>query len=296
MSIDGPKSLEHALELLSRTPMPILAGGTDFFPALRDAAAPDKLLDVSRLQALRGIQRTATGWRLGAATTWSEIIREPLPPVFNTLKEAAREVGSVQIQNAGTLAGNLCNASPAADGVPPLLTLNARVELASVRGTRQLPLQEFILGPRLTARSDDELLTAIHVPDIQNGACSQFVKLGARRYLVISIVMASIVLVADEQGRLSDVRVAVGACSAVARRLSRLEAVLQGQSLYADLQPLVNSSLFNELEPIDDVRGSADYRLQVVQQLVRRLLASGLHALACTSTDCTNDGHPEKAT
>lgn len=279
MNIDGPMSLDRALEQLSRTPMPILAGGTDFFPALRDAPAPDKVLDITRIEGMRGIQRTASGWRLGAATTWSDVIREPLPPVFMALKAAAREVGSVQIQNAGTVAGNLCNASPAADGVPPLLTLDARVELASVRGVRVLPLEEFIQGPRVTARRDDEILVAIHIPDVDDKARSEFIKLGARRYLVISIVMAGVVLVPDEQGRLKEVRVAVGACSAVAQRLHQLETVLQGQPLNADLQSLVRPSLFVELEPIDDVRGSAEYRLQVVQQLIRRLLTSGLHSL-----------------
>lgn len=279
MRIDEPVSLDRALEQLARTPMPILAGGTDFYPALRDAAAPGEVLDVSRIEALRGIRRTESGWRIGAATTWSEVIRQPLPAVFDALKAAAREVGSVQIQNAATVGGNLCNASPAADGVPPLLALDASVELASVRGTRRLPLQEFILGPRTTARCDDEMLVAVHVPDVDEAARSEFVKLGARRYLVISIVMASIVLVPDAQGRLQGVRIAVGACSGVARRLHHLEQVLQGQSLYADLQSLITPSLFAELTPIDDVRGSAAYRQQVAQQLVRRLLASGLQAL-----------------
>ena len=288
MSIDGPMSLDCALKQLSRTSMPILAGGTDFFPALRDAPAPAQVLDVSRIDGLRGIQRTASGWRLGAATTWSDVIHEPLPPVFKALKAAAREVGSVQIQNAGTVAGNICNASPAADGVPPLLSMNASVELASVRGIRLLPLQEFIQGPRVTARCDDEIMVAIHIPDMDEAARSEFVKLGARRYLVISIVMVSVVLIPDAQGRLKEARVAVGACSAVARRLHRLEAVLQGQPLNADLQSLVEPLLFTELAPIDDVRGSAEYRLQVVQQLIRQLLSSCLQSL--TSTPSGNDG------
>lgn len=279
MSIEREMSLDRALEKLSRTGMPILAGGTDFYPALRDAPAPPRLLDVTRIQGLRGIERNDTGWRLGAATTWSDVIREPLPGLFNGLKVAAREVGSVQIQNAATLGGNLCNASPAADGVPPLLALDASVELASTQGTRQLPLSEFILGPRCTARRPDELLVAIHVPATHEAACSGFMKLGARRYLVISIVMASVVLVPDDTGRLKDVRLAVGACSAVAQRLHRLESVLRGQLVQADLLSLVMPQLFAELAPIDDVRGSAEYRLQVVQQILRRLLADGLHSL-----------------
>ncbi len=272
-------NLSIALETLARTPMPVLAGGTDFYPALRDTPAPARVMDVTRIEGLRGIERTTSGWRIGAATTWTDIIRAPLPAVFDALKAAAREVGSVQIQNAATLAGNLCNASPAADGVPPLLTLNASVELASVRGTRQLPIEDFILGPRSTARSADELMVAINIPFMENTARSAFFKLGSRRYLVISIVMASITLLADDNDCLQDIRIAVGACSSVAQRLRALEAVLTGQSIHDDLVSLVTPGMLLALSPIDDVRGSGAYRMDAVQQLVCRLLAECLQDL-----------------
>jgi CO/xanthine dehydrogenase FAD-binding subunit len=295
MSDPRQRSLVMALEELARAPVPILAGGTDFYPALRDGPAPERVLDVTGIAGLRGIDRTASGWRFGAGTTWTDIIKAPLPPVFDGLKAAAREVGSVQIQNAGTLAGNLCNASPAADGVPPLLCLDATVELASVRGSRTLPLHEFILGPRQTARASDELMVAIQVPEVSEQARSGFVKLGARRYLVISIVMASITLVPDEDGKLQDARVAVGACSAVAQRLRELEHALVGQFISDDLISLVTPALLSTLTPIDDVRGSGDYRLIAVEQLIRRLLAACLLALPgnqsgpALSSDSEND-------
>ena len=272
-------NLSVALKTLAHTPMPVLAGGTDFYPALRDMPAPARVIDVTRIEGLRGIEHTTSGWRIGAATTWTDIIRAPLPAVFNALKAAASEVGSVQIQNAATLAGNLCNASPAADGVPPLLTLNASVELASVRGTRQLPLSDFILGPRSTAKSADELMVAINIPAMGDSACSAFVKLGSRRYLVISIVMASITLLADDNDYLQDIRIAVGACSSVAQRLSALEAVLTGQSIHDDLVSLVTPGMLTAQSPIDDVRGSGAYRMDAAQQLVCRLLADCLHDL-----------------
>jgi CO/xanthine dehydrogenase FAD-binding subunit len=202
-----------------------------------------------------------------------------LPAVFDALKAAASEVGSVQIQNSATVAGNLCNASPAADGVPPLLTLDARVELASVRGTRELALADFILGPRSTARAADELMVAINIPHIDDSARSHFVKLGARRYLVISIVMASITLLADDNDHLQHVRIAVGACSSVAQRLCELEKILIGQSIHDDIVSLVTPVMLSELDPINDVRGSRAYRLAVVQQLVCRLLADCLYDL-----------------
>jgi len=270
-------SLRQALDAMETSALPILAGGTDFYPALRDAAAPAEVLDVTRITSLRQISETAEGWSIGAASTWTDVINTDLPPVFDALKAAAREVGSVQIQNSATLAGNLCNASPAADGVPPLLTLNATVELASSRGHRIMPLSEFITGPRMTERAADELLIAIHVPRMSEHARSRFFKLGSRRYLVISIVMASVTLVADEQGNLVDVRIAVGSCSAVARRLVGLEQVLTGQSIRFDIVSLVSSGMLGELAPIDDVRGSGQYRMDAVQKIVSRLLSDTVH-------------------
>src|SRR5580692_9022965 len=158
-----PSRLEDALTALAR-PHVVLAGGTDFYPARVGRAIDENVLDISGIPALRGISAGPTGWRLGATTTWSELIETPLPPLFDALKQAAREVGGRQIQNAGTIAGNLCNASPAADGVPPLLALDAEVELASLRGLRRMPLATFLIGNRRTALAPDEVMTAIVAP------------------------------------------------------------------------------------------------------------------------------------
>jgi CO/xanthine dehydrogenase FAD-binding subunit len=187
------------------------------------------------------------------------------------LKQAARDVGGRQIQNSGTLAGNLCNASPAADGVPPLLTLAAEVELVGRAGARRLPLSQFITGNRHTVLAPGELLVAIHVPKSTHEARSAFLKLGARRYLVISIAMVAATLEVDA-GRVAAARVAVGACSAVAQRLPLLEAALGGASLDKRLADRVEEQQLAPLNPIDDVRGSAHYRRDVVVTLLRRLL------------------------
>jgi CO/xanthine dehydrogenase FAD-binding subunit len=120
-----PDSLDDALGALAAQSLTIVAGGTDFYPARVGKPLDDDVLDISRLSALRGISETGTGWRIGALTTWTELIEAPLPPLFDALKQAAREVGGAQIQNRGTIAGNLCNASPAADGAPPLLAMDA---------------------------------------------------------------------------------------------------------------------------------------------------------------------------
>ncbi|MBS0518495.1 MAG: FAD binding domain-containing protein [Proteobacteria bacterium] len=265
-----PARLEEALEALAR-PCTVLAGGTDFFPARVGHAIDENILDISNIGALRGISRKGDGWRLGATVTWSELAAADLPPLFDGLKQAAREVGGRQIQNAGTLAGNLCNASPAADGVPPLLALDAEVELASCGGQRRLALSQFITGNRRTALAPGELLVAIHVPGTARETRSAFVKLGARRYLVISIVMAAATLeIAD--GRVAAARIAVGACSAVAQRLPLLEAALVGAPVDARLADRIEPVQLAPLAPIDDVRASSGYRRDAALVLLRRLL------------------------
>jgi N-methylhydantoinase B len=174
------------------------------------------------------------------------------------------------------MVGNICTASPAGDGIPCLLSLDAEVELASDRGRRVVPIVEFIDGYRHTVCAPDELVTAILVPEPPAGAHGDFVKLGARRYLVISIVMAAAVLAADASGTVAHARIAVGACSAVAQRLPLLEQALLGQPLAA-APDLVAADHFATLSPIDDVRGSAPFRAAVAVDMVRDLLAGIAH-------------------
>lgn len=264
-----PTSLNEALGVLGRN-VTVLAGGTDFYPARVGRAIDENILDISAIPELRGIVETDKGWRLGATTTWSELIEAKLPGLFDGLKQAAREVGGRQIQNAGTVAGNLCNASPAADGIPPLLALGAELELAGAGGTRRVPLDGFIAGNRRTVLQPDELLAAIHVPRMPTDARSSFLKLGARRYLVISIVMVAATL-GIANGKVSGARVAVGACSPVARRLPLLEAALVGEPVGPGLAAKVHPAHLAPLSPIDDVRASAGYRNDAVMALLRRL-------------------------
>lgn len=241
-----PHELSEALAFLAQGSWQVMAGGTDVFPARAHRAAwghpgDADWLDITAIPELRGITRGAKSWRIGAATSWAALRDADLPPGFDALREAARQVGGRQVQARGTIGGNLCNASPAADGAPPLLVLDAELELASQRGRRRLKLSEFILGNRRTARAADELLVALHVPAERAEARSVFLKLGARSHLVISIAMVA----ADAEGR-----VAVGACSEVARLW--------------DGDPLT---------PMDDVRGSAAYRHAAAAELVARAQA-----------------------
>jgi CO/xanthine dehydrogenase FAD-binding subunit len=265
-----PHRLEEALSALQQ-PFTVLAGGTDFYPARVGRTIDEDVLDIGAIADLRGIAATSAGWRLGATATWGEVIAADLPPLFDGLKQAARDVGGRQIQNAGTIAGNLCNASPAADGVPPLLALDAEVEIANRSGTRKVPLAAFITGNRRTVLRPGELVVAIHVPTTAHDARSAFLKLGARRYLVISIAMAAVTLEISG-GRVARARVAVGSCSAVAQRLPALEAALAGVPVDGSLGSQVEPAHLAPLTPLDDIRGSARYRADVALTLLQRLL------------------------
>jgi len=265
-----PSTVGEALELLASGRWRILAGGTDFYPAQGARPLRDDVLDINGLSELRGISEAPDHWLIGARTTWTDIVRHGLPPAFDALKAAAREVGSVQIQNTGTVAGNLCNASPAADGVPALLVLDAEVELRSVAGTRRLALGDFVLGNRKTARAADELVTAVRVPKRAVAGTSAFVKLGARRYLVISIAMAAVRIEIGADGRIAEAAIAVGSCSAVAARLAGAEAVLAGAFPGPHLAEVLAGAEFTEISPIDDVRATTEYRREAAREIVLR--------------------------
>lgn len=229
-------------------------------------------MDVTAIEELRGIGQSAEHWRIGAAATWTDIVRADLPSAFDGLKSAARQVGSVQIQNAGTIAGNLVNASPAADGAPCLLTLDASVELASKAGIRTLPIGDFLLGPGETALEEDEIVSAVRVPKASGRGRSTFLKLGARKYLVISISMVAARIVEDA-GVITDAAIAVGACSAVATRLEVVENSLIGKPAGDDPAAYVDDDMVTRyLSPIDDARSDAGYRNVASVELVRRAI------------------------
>ncbi len=268
-----PDNLTDALAALADGDLVRAAGCTDLLAATERKSLPGDLLDLTGIASLRGIERTADGLRIGGGTTWTDIIRADLPPAFDGLKLAAREVGSVQIQNRGTIAGNLCNASPAADGVPPLLTLNASVELASQRGERILPLLEFITGPRQIALASDELLTAVLIPDSAIRGVSNFLKLGARKYLVISIAMTAARIVIED-GVVAQASLAIGACGPVAARATLAESALIGGP--PDASRITDAMIASALSPIDDVRATATYRHAGAAELLRRTIAGAV--------------------
>jgi CO/xanthine dehydrogenase FAD-binding subunit len=266
-----PASQSEAIAALAQSKLTVLAGGTDYYPSKVGKPLADEILDISAIACLRGIRDAGNHWRIGATTTWSDLIAAELPPLFDGVKAAAHEIGGVQIQNTGTIGGNLCNASPAADGVPPLLALDARVEIADSAGQRSVALADFVLGNRKTALRPGELLTAVLVPKPAHAARSQFLKLGAREYLVVSIAMAAATL-EIESGRVRAARLAIGACSPVAQRLPLAEAALVGKACDATLGEHVRAEHLTPLSPIDDVRASREYRLDAALTLAKRVL------------------------
>ena len=278
-----PTGLDEALGALAAggpggSPWVVVAGATDHYPARVGRAPREDVLDVTAIRGMREISEREAGWWIGAGTTWSDLLDAPLPSLFDGMKEAARSIGGRQIQARATIVGNVCNASPAADGVPSLLALDAVVVLASDRGSRAVPVGEFVTGNRRTVRDPDELVTGLIVPPPITGttARASFEKLGTRAYLVISIAMVAAVVEVGTDERIARARIAVGACSEVAQRLAALEAELVGRPASASTAGIVAPGHLTRLSPIDDVRGTAVYRREAAVVLVRRALERAL--------------------
>jgi len=253
-----PRTLDEALRLKSVHPEALpVQGGTDVMVALNfDRARPDALLNLNEVSELRGWSRKNGTLRLGSGLTYTEAMAGEPAEALPALAEASRTVGSPQIRNRGTLGGNLGTASPAGDALPPLLVENAEVELASVRGTRRVPVEQFLVGPKRNALAEDELIVAVHVHP--SGQPQTFMKVGPRNAMVIAV--CSLALVADrERGEL---RAAFGSAGPVAGLVT---APLDDASSFPD-------RVAGAASPIDDVRGTAAYRRHALRVLTRRAL------------------------
>lgn len=252
-----------------------IAGGTDLLVALRRRKAEASLLvDLKTIPGLDAIREDGGALRLGALATLGEIERSALiRSRFAMIADSARRVGSPQIRNLATAGGNLCHGSPAADLAPALIALGGRAKVQGLGGEREIALEEFFLGPGVTALKEDEVLVEIQVPappPYTRGAC---LKLPARTAVDLALVGVAAVITLDSAGRrIEEAKIALGAVAPTPIRARAAEGVLQRQRLEKDLPERAARAASEEARPISDVRGSAAYRKEMVKVLTNRLL------------------------
>jgi CO/xanthine dehydrogenase FAD-binding subunit len=269
-----PKNLDEALDALAQNNAAIrpLAGGTDMIVDLRaKRAQPDVLVALQNVQALRGVARENGTLKIGASTTLAEFLKHPLLAEHDALRQAASVFANPMIRNSATVAGNIGSASPAGDMLPPLLALDAQIELVSQNGARTMPLDEFFLGPRKTARNLNELIFNLQLPTANRQSASAFYKLGLRQADAISLVSVAVWLQRDGD-KIRDVRIALGAVAPRPMRATRAEEILRGQIYSETNLKAAARAASEECAPISDLRASAQYRKRMVNVYVRRML------------------------
>jgi carbon-monoxide dehydrogenase medium subunit len=266
------RTLDELCRILAETGGRVIAGGTDVLVQMQRGVFPaDCLVDASRVAELRFI-REENGWiQIGALTTYADLLASPLlRQTAPLLLEAAALVGAPQTRCRGTLGGNIANASPAGDTLPPLLALNAKIRLVSQYGERTLPLADVLRGPGKTCLERGEVIHSISFARLAEPAGMVFLKLGNRHGMCISVVSVAAALVVD--GRITDARIALGAVAPTAVRSSHAEAVLAGQVSGPQVFQRSARAVLDDIAPISDVRGTAAYRRQAAERLVRRAL------------------------
>jgi CO/xanthine dehydrogenase FAD-binding subunit len=271
--LEVPRSLEEAFAILATGPHRPIAGGTDVMVQITGelGPAPDRMIDLWRLDELRGIAFETGTLTLGALTTYSEIRRSPacrehLP----ALVEAAATIGAAQIQNRGTLGGNVANASPAGDTLPVLLATDAEIVVGGPRGERTIPVTEFWVAYRKTALAPDELVLRIRIPLVARREV-RFRKIGTRRAQAISKVVMALAWRDGGHGW-SDVRLALGSVADRPIRAPETERALEASQPTPETAERAAATLAAEIKPIDDVRSTAEYRRVVAARVLHRLI------------------------
>ena len=257
MEVLSPRTLEEALRLKADRPAAVpIQGGTDVMVELNfDRARPEALLNLNEVPELRGWSRTNGQLWLGSGLTYAEAMEPPLAEALPALAEASRTVGGPQIRNRGTIGGNLGTASPAGDALPPLLVSGAEVKVGSVKGVREIPLQEFLVGPKRNALHDDELILGVDVGTGTSESRQTFMKIGPRNAMVIAVV--SLAVRVDQE-----LRAAFGSAGPVP---TLVRARLNELDTFPD-------KVAEAATPIDDVRGTARYRRHALRVLTKRAL------------------------
>jgi CO/xanthine dehydrogenase FAD-binding subunit len=270
-----PRSLHEALTILASEPgvWKPFAGGTDLMVLLEAGKLPHRnYVNIWGLKELRGIEVTDSHITLGALTTYTEVQSHPvLQNEFPMLCQAASETGGLAIQNRGTIGGNIVNASPAADSPPALLAYDAEIELISTGGSRWLPYRGFHTGYKQMLIGPNELLSRIRMPRNTRGATHYYRKVGTRKAQAISKVCLA-ALARLEADQIGDVRIALGSVAPIVVRCVQTEDALRGRKPDSDTIRSACATLSQEISPIDDIRSTADYRLQVAKNLLTDFL------------------------
>jgi CO/xanthine dehydrogenase FAD-binding subunit len=268
------ETLDDLHRLLAATGGRVIAGGTDVLVQMQRGLFPATcLIDAGRVRDLRFITEKA-GWiHIGALTTYADILASPLlHGAAPALVEAAATIGAPQTRSRGTLGGNIANASPAADTLPPLLTLNAQVRLTSSKGERVLPLSDVLRGPRQTCIQPDEIIHRVSFARLPDPSGAAFLKLGNRGGMAIAVVNVAVALVLAGDRRIAEARVALGAVAPTPVRSPRAEAVLVGQLPASETIEAAAQAMLADISPISDIRGTAEYRRRAAKHLFRRAL------------------------
>lgn len=261
--VNSPSNLEEAYRLLAErgSKATIIAGGTDLMVAMNTGSLDaGEFIDIWRLDELRGVVDEGETVRIGALTTYTQLIKSPLIREFlPSLVDSARTIGAVQIQNRGTIGGNIVNASPAGDTLPALSAFDAEIEVGSVRGVRRIGFNSFYTGYRKTVMEADEMVVAIRSRKLMAHEQSFFIKVGARRAQAISkIVMA--VNIRTDGALIDSIKIALGSVAPTVIRATQTEALLTGQKLSPAIIERSRKMISEEIAPITDVRSTEHYR------------------------------------
>jgi carbon-monoxide dehydrogenase medium subunit len=277
-----PESIDEALALLNDNQdgkCRIYAGGTDVITKLKQRLidTPEVLIDLKGIPGLDYIDYDEkNGLRIGALATIHSVAQSALVrEKFTLLSQAAESIASNQIQNRGTIAGNICNAVPSADSAPALLTLEANLLCVSKNGERTIPIDKFFTGPNEMALRSDELLKEIQVPDMPKHSHGVYIKLSPRRKMDLAVVGVA-AIVSKVNGLFEEIRIGLGAVAPTPIRAKKAEAMLNGEKVADELILKAAQVASEESKPIDDHRASARYRAMMVEVLVKRAIHQAL--------------------
>jgi CO/xanthine dehydrogenase FAD-binding subunit len=273
------KDVAHAVALLGEhgARAKVLAGGTDLLVELKSAAHnPELIVDISRLDELKGIVITDEGLCIGALVTHTDIMRSPIiASMFPALADAAHTIGAVQTRNLGTLGGNLMTCVPSMDSGPTLMALDAQVSYANGRGRSHVPLAELFVAPRKTSLGPDGLLMAIIIPKASFSKPAAFQKFGLRKGQALALVNAAAAFWIDrDKNSFVEPRIALGAVAPTVMRATRAEAFLEGKTITEEAMAEAGRIAATEAKPISDFRASAEYRRDLIAVLTKRALES----------------------